>query len=123
MPSSPHPLDPLSADEIRQVTALVRAERPEHERWRFGCVELIEPAKESLAGSSSQTPPPRRGRAVVWDREGDGVEEVTVDLGHDAVTDTRRRPGVQGNFVAAEYHACDEYLRSHTSHQPTLRSR
>jgi primary-amine oxidase len=114
MPSSPHPLDPLTADEIRQVTALVRAERPERERWRFGCVELIEPAKAALKpGSASRPSPARRGRAVVWDREGDGVEEVTVDLGRDAVTDTRHRPGVQGNFVAAEYHECDAYLRNH----------
>ena len=111
MPSLPHPLDPLSADEIRRVTALVRAERPDVERWRFGCVELVEPAKASLADGSPA--PARRGRAVVWDREGDGVEEVTVDLGSDTVTATHRRPGVQGNFVAAEYQACDAYLRGH----------
>jgi primary-amine oxidase len=117
--NSPHPLDPLSADEIRRVTALVRATRPGIERWRFGSIELIEPAKDQLPAPSSldpevpEEPPARLARAVVWDREGDGVDEVTVDLQRAAILDTCHRPGVQANFTAAEYRECDAYLRGH----------
>ena len=112
--STPHPLDPLSAEEIARVGALVRAERfDDAYGWRFGSIELVEPIKASLAGWAPGDPVERRARAVVWDRAGDGVEEVTVDLGRDAVIDVRRRPGVQANFTVAESEECDAYLRGH----------
>jgi len=44
-PLVPHPLDPLTADEIRRVTALLRREhgvaRPQ---WRIAAIEPREPA-------------------------------------------------------------------------------
>ena len=41
-----HPLDPLTADEIRQAAAILRRDRGVGERWRFASIELREPAKE-----------------------------------------------------------------------------
>ena len=41
-----HPLDPLSADEIRQAAAILRRDRGVGERWRFASIELREPAKD-----------------------------------------------------------------------------
>jgi Cu2+-containing amine oxidase len=40
-----HPLDPLSADEIRQAVAAVRRERELPPTFRFACATLEEPAK------------------------------------------------------------------------------
>jgi len=43
-----HPLDPLSADEIRQAAAIVRRDRGVGDGWRFASIELKEPAKGDL---------------------------------------------------------------------------
>ena len=43
-----HPLDPLSAEEIRQAVAILRRDRGVGPRWRFGTIELKEPSKRSL---------------------------------------------------------------------------
>ena len=43
-----HPLDPLSADEIRQAAAIVRRDRQTGDTWRFASIELKEPAKADL---------------------------------------------------------------------------
>jgi primary-amine oxidase len=43
-----HPLDPLSAGEIRRAAAIVRRDRAAGDGWRFASVELKEPAKADL---------------------------------------------------------------------------
>ena len=50
----PHPLDPLTADEIRQAAAIVRRDRGVGEGWRFASIELKEPAKADLPALSSR---------------------------------------------------------------------
>ena len=44
-----HPLDPLSADELRAIVAATRAGRGLDHRHLFGWVRLAEPAKGALA--------------------------------------------------------------------------
>src|SRR6476661_6356584 len=46
-----HPLDPLSADEIRQAAAILRRDRKIGDGWRFASIELKEPAKDVLPNS------------------------------------------------------------------------
>ena len=48
MPGTPHPLDPLSADEIRTAAAILRREQGVGERWRFASIELREPSKATV---------------------------------------------------------------------------
>ena len=55
-----HPLDPLSADEIREAAAIVRRERGVGERWRFASIELREPFKV-VPGEVSGTGAPEAG--------------------------------------------------------------
>ena len=43
---TPHPLDPLSADEIRHAAAILRRDRGVTDRWRFASIELREPPKQ-----------------------------------------------------------------------------
>ena len=50
-----HPLDPLSADEIRQAVAILRRDRGVGPRWRFGSIELREPAKQAVRAFSPAT--------------------------------------------------------------------
>ena len=62
-----HPLDPLTADEIRQAAAIVRRDRGVGDSWRFASIELKEPAKAAPAeaapeGRAGGRPPGDRGR-------------------------------------------------------------
>ena len=43
-----HPLDPLTAGEIRQAAAILRRDRGVGGTWRFASIELKEPAKAAL---------------------------------------------------------------------------
>ena len=43
-----HPLDPLTAEEIRRAAAIVRRDRGVGDGWRFASIELREPAKADL---------------------------------------------------------------------------
>jgi primary-amine oxidase len=40
-----HPLDPLTADEVRRAASIVRRDRGVGARWRFASIELREPPK------------------------------------------------------------------------------
>ncbi len=113
MPTSPHPLDPLRAEEVSRAVALIREEHASGDQWLFASVELVEPAKAALAEWKPGEPFARQARAVVWNR-GDGrVYECSVDLSADELTEVHERPGVQPNFTNEEYHECDELVRRH----------
>ncbi len=62
---APHPLDPLSAHEIRAAAAAVRREHATTDSWRFAVIDLHEPAKEDL---TADTAPPRVADIVCWNR-------------------------------------------------------
>lgn len=106
-PSVTHPLDPLSADEFRQVAALLRREKGvERPGWRIAGIELREPVKGAAPG-------PREARAVVWDTVGGTAHVALLDLTADALTSWEARPGQQPNATVDEWHECDEAMRAH----------
>ncbi len=59
-----HPLDPLSADEIRHVAATLRDRKGVGTHWRFASIDLIEPAKDELAADPDGIP--RLAEAICW---------------------------------------------------------
>src|SRR4051794_1194212 len=107
-----HPLDPLSADEIRQAVAILRRDREVGPDWRFASVTLEEPPK-ALLQAYDGGPWSRRARAVTWSRADGTAYVALVDLTGERVEEFTPRPGVQPNFTPEEYHECDEMLRAH----------
>ena len=115
----PHPLDPLTADEIRRVTGLLRRERGvARPQWRIAAIELREPAKEVVRGHRPGDPVERVARAIVWDT-GDGLAYVAeLSLGNstgsaDTLLAWEPQPGRQPNATVDEWHECDEAMRRH----------
>jgi primary-amine oxidase len=113
-PPAGHPLDPLTAEEISAVAAALRRQRGvEPPRWRFGVIELAEPAKAALRDGQAR----RQARAVCWNREDGQAFRAVVSLaGSPAgpeVTAWEHLPGVQPNMTVDEWHECDEMLRAH----------
>jgi len=59
--SPAHPLDPLTAEEIRQAAAILRRDRGIGAGWRFASIELKEPGKVALAAGGVLGPRGRTG--------------------------------------------------------------
>jgi primary-amine oxidase len=109
----PHPLDPLSAEEIRRAAAIVRRDRGVGDGWRFASIELKEPAKADLPALASGRPDRREALVVCWDRADGQAYRGTVSLTADGVTAWEHLPGQQPNMTVDEWHECDEMLRAH----------
>ena len=52
--ATPHPLDPLTAEEIAAACSLVRAAATSPENCRFPTVRLEEPAEETAAETETE---------------------------------------------------------------------
>ncbi len=116
---SAHPLDPLSAEEFRQVVAVLRRDRAVDEAWRFASIELKEPAKDSVrafdddpAGAAT---PPREARVVCWSRTEQTTYKAIVSLTEDAVLSWTEVPGEQPNMTVDEWHEAQHVLLGDTA--------
>jgi primary-amine oxidase len=105
-----HPLDPLTAEQIRQVAQIVRRDRELGDSWRFASIELAEPSKDALAAGQVTS---REAIAVGWDRADGQAYRARVSLTADAVTSWQHLPGQQPNMTTDEWHECDQLLRVH----------
>ena len=111
-----HPLDPLTANQIRQAAAILRRDRGVGGTWRFASIELKEPAKAALSAleADQQAGPPvgRDAIVVCWDRTDGHAYRAVVSLTADNVTHWEHLPGQQPNMTVDEWHECDEMLRA-----------
>ena len=80
-----HPLDPLSADEIRAAAAILRRDQGVTGRWRFASIELREPAKD-------RSDPGRIAEVICWNRDDRKVYKARVALGEDRVASWEHQP-------------------------------
>ncbi|HEY0934132.1 MAG TPA: primary-amine oxidase [Trebonia sp.] len=108
-----HPLDPLTAAEIRQAAAIVRRDQGVGDGWRFASIELREPAKPDLADLEAGRLVRREALVVCWNRAGGLAYRAVVSLTGDAVAAWEELPGQQPNMTVDEWHECDEMLRAH----------
>lgn len=115
-----HPLEPLSAEEVKAATAILKAERGLGESWRFVFVMLHEPSKEAIRGSE---PAAREAFVVLRDRESRGTYEAVVALDGETVTSFVRRPGVQAPITMEEFMGCEEVVQSDPRWQAAMRER
>ncbi|UTD26269.1 primary-amine oxidase [Bradyrhizobium sp. WD16] len=77
---APHPLDPLSREELLEVFRIVRADANFGAGFCFETVELYEPAKEIVRSFRQGDPVPRQARANLFQIERDGVWRLIVSL-------------------------------------------
>jgi primary-amine oxidase len=108
-----HPLDPLSADEIRAAVAILRREHASGDGWRFAIIELREPPKAALSGDG---PVERAATVLCWNRADGQAYKAVVSLTGDRVALWEHRPGEQPNMTIDEFHEVNDALR----HEPRV---
>ncbi|WP_181783011.1 primary-amine oxidase [Pseudonocardia pini] len=118
-----HPLDPLSADEIRAAAAILRERGVSRPEWRIATIALVEPPKDVVAGHRPGHPVLREARATVWHLESGEVVVGVVSLTTGAVLDWAVVPGVQPHVTVDEWHDCDDAMRAHPAVVEALRGR
>ena len=106
-----HPLDPLTAEEIRQVATIIRRDRDVTDRWRFASIALREPPKQALRQDEPAAQPAREARVVCWNRDDGQAYKALVSLTDDRVVSWEHEPDGQPNMTVDEYHECDETMR------------
>jgi primary-amine oxidase len=109
---SAHPLDPLTAEEIRTAAAVLRREKDVGDRWRFASIELREPAKALAREFAPGDAIAREAAVVCWNRDDGNVYKARVTLADERVAAWEHVPDGQPNMTVDEFHECDRVLRS-----------
>jgi primary-amine oxidase len=107
-----HPLDPLTADELGQVVAVVARERGVGDGWRYASIELVEPAKDVALGFGSGQEIERAASAICWNRADGLAYRAGVDLNSGSLISWEPLPGVQPSVTVDEWHECDDFVRA-----------
>ena len=110
-PSS-HPLDPLTAGEIAEASAILRAQRPLGPRVRFETVALREPDKAEVLDFASGAPAKREAFLVVLDNDDGVTYEAVVSLDERLVVSWEHIPGVQPRVMFDEFMECEAAVRA-----------
>src|ERR1700744_2824689 len=110
-PMTPHPLDPLTSDEIRATVAIVRRDRDVDARWRFASIELREPSKDVVRAWRPGSAAERTARVVCFNRDDGKAYRAVVSLSGDAVVSWVHEPDGQPNMTLDEMHDCDVAMR------------
>jgi primary-amine oxidase len=108
-----HPLDPLSADEIRTAVAVLRDAHLADADTRFPLIDLNEPTKGAVLAEQ-----PVDRTAFIVARRDRKVYEGAVDLGTRTVLRWHEIPGVQPSILAEEW----ELARRITTEDPAWRA-
>ncbi len=104
--STTHPLDPLTADEIRAAVAALTAGPAAAQSFRFAGVVLREPSKARLAGDLAACP--READVVLVDRADGAAYEAVVDVRRGTVERWRRVEGHgQPPIMLDEFEECE----------------
>ncbi|WP_020172256.1 primary-amine oxidase [Gordonia polyisoprenivorans] len=119
-----HPLDPLSADEFRAVSAVLSREQGVGDGWRYASIELAEPGKAELAAYEADgTVPARRAIVICLNSSDNLTYKSVVRLTDETVESFDLVPDVQANFTVDEFEECDRVLRAHPEVQAALARR
>src|SRR5688500_640168 len=106
----PHPLDPLTAEEIVRVAGAVRARATEADLL-FSSITLVEPSKASLEAHRQGDPLVRAAKAVVLDGA-HGVIEAVVAVEEAEVTSWSPVPDVRPPLLFTEAFNAMEAVRA-----------
>lgn len=123
-PTAPlHPLEPLSATEITQAVALIRADARCGPQVRFVSVELHEPPKARVLAYEAGDAPPREAFLNLLDRATGAAYEAVAALSEGIIKEWTHIPGVQPMLMAEEAGECEDLCKADAQFQAALARR
>ena len=117
-----HPLDPLTADELRAVVDGVREARGLDHRHLFVTVQLDEPDKQSVVAWREGDPLDRAARIAIWDQSTAGMSEAIVAVGGE-LRDWRELPGAMAPVLLPQAIAAIDATKADPRIREGLRKR
>ena len=121
--TSAHPLDPLSADEIRRVVTIITEAGNSTPAMRFVSIGLHEPPKSVIAAFRPGQPFPREAFVVALEPREHMTYEGVVSLTKAAVLSWRPVPGARAPITAGEYTEYERVVRADEQFRDGLRRR
>jgi primary-amine oxidase len=118
-----HPLDPLSAQEIRDAAAILRRSRQLTETLRFVMISLHEPPKPPGLDFGRAPGPDRAAFIVAYDRAEKMLYEAVVSLRRDALVSWTSVPDRLPSYLAEDMLAIEELVRADPGWQAAMRKR
>ncbi|MDQ3753868.1 MAG: tyramine oxidase, partial [Acidobacteriota bacterium] len=119
----PHPLDPLSAEEIGSAVKILRAAANFPKEAMFSTVVLNEPSKADVLNFKSGAKFRREAFVVVLDREKNLTYEATIDLRSNKILSWKEIAGVQPLVFVEEYEIVPRVVKADVRWQAAMRKR
>ena len=118
-----HPLDPLTPDEIRSVTRIVRSAPDFGDDVLFETMELKEPAKADVRAFRPGDPVTRQARVALFRKGGIGVWRLVVSIAEEAIVESEFLPDACPMIQAEEFETIDRVVKSHPDFIEACRKR
>ncbi|MFL5626079.1 MAG: primary-amine oxidase, partial [Ktedonobacteraceae bacterium] len=116
-----HPLAPLMAEEIAEVTRVIRTNGNLSSRMRFISVTLHEPPREIVRAYKPGEAFPREAEVVLIDQG--KTYEAVVDIAGARILELRHIPGVQASIPFEEVIECEQCVKAYPDFQEAMRKR
>ena len=107
-----HPLEPLSAEEVREAVGLLKRAGKVSPTTRFVSIALREPDKALVHRPNGDGPPPREALAVLFDNAANACYEATLSLAEGTLLSWTHIPGVQPTMTIDEQVECERAVLS-----------
>ena len=117
-----HPLEPLTADEVRSAVHLIKAGNTFTPTTRFISIMLKEPPKQAIRNWPADPAPPREAIAVLFDNAGNQASRVILDLTAASVLSAQLAPaGAQPTLSIDEQVECEQAVIHSEQFQAALK--
>ena len=122
-PAAPHPLDPLSADEIRAAAAILRAQAELTPATRFVMISLAEPPKPAGLDFGRGPAPDRVALVITYDTAASLIHEALVSLTSGSVVSRVAVPDRFPSYIVEDMSTVEELVREDPRWQAAMRLR
>jgi primary-amine oxidase len=122
-PTSRHPLDPLTKQEILMTAQILRISGKINEESRVPIITLQEPPKSEVLGFTPGSPMRREAFVIVYERSRNKTYEAVVDLNGKRLISWSHIPGVQPPLMEEDFVLVNNIVRADPRWQEAMRKR
>ncbi|MEJ7592847.1 MAG: primary-amine oxidase [Planctomycetaceae bacterium] len=116
-----HPLEPLTAAEVKQAVAILKLNGKVNPTTRFVSVSLQEPEKQSVHQFSESSLPDREAKAVLFDNAMNSCFEASVSLATQKILSWKHVPDVQPTMTIDEQTECEQAVLNSAEFKAALK--